>query len=241
MIRMFIYHWNPERVQKLREAVSGYFRRRKLHYVLTSCRDYQEADAYLKERGGEDDIFLFCGGNLQRTFHLAKRMRNGNLASSWIYADGSAEGLLRSLILRPSAFLPDSGDEERLFAVLDALVAFHSAMEKTRYFTFKCEGEYQRLPVDAILFLESSGKMLTLHQENRKNYYFRAKLDEIAASLPDSFLRCHQSFLVNLHVVRQLDEKNHVFILQNDDEIPVSRRLYPKAKRMYRLFMSEQN
>ena len=114
-------------------------------------------------------------------------------------------------------------------------------MEKTRYFTFKCEGEYQRLPVDAILFLESSGKMLTLHQENRKNYYFRAKLDEIAASLPDSFLRCHQSFLVNLHVIRQLDEKNHVFILQNDDEIPVSRRLYPEAKRMYRLFMSEQN
>lgn len=240
MIRMFIYHWDPERVRKLREVVSAHFRRRKLHYALTSCRDYQEADAYLKERSGEDDIFLLCGGNFQRTFQLAKRMRNGNLLSSWIYADGSAEGLFRCLILRPSAFLPDSANEERLCAVLDSLVSFHSAMEKTRYFTFRCEGEYRRLPVDAILFLESSGKMLTLHQENMRNYYFRAKLDEIAASLPDSFLRCHQSFLVNLHMVRQLDEKNRVFILQNDDEIPVSRRFYPEAKKTYRLFMSEQ-
>ncbi|HIY52788.1 MAG TPA: LytTR family transcriptional regulator DNA-binding domain-containing protein, partial [Candidatus Agathobaculum merdavium] len=60
------------------------------------------------------------------------------------------------------------------------------------------------------------------------------------AQLPSYFLRCHQSYLVNMQQIRKLDTQNHVFLLGNNEEILISRRNYTHAKERYQQFLLEQ-
>ena len=75
---------------------------------------------------------------------------------------------------------------------------------------------------------------------NDKRYYFAAKLDHIAEQLSSDFIRCHQSYLVNMHMIRQFDSKNHTFWLQSNEEIPISRRAYKETKECYEMFLNKK-
>lgn len=64
-----------------------------------------------------------------------------------------------------------------------------------------------------------------------KESSFYYKLDEIEQMLGDSFLRCHQSYIVNMKKIKQFIEDG--LLLLDDCFIPVSRKRYYAAKRLY--------
>ena len=95
-----------------------------------------------------------------------------------------------------------------------------------------------RIPYDEISDFESNAKKVTLRKEDGgETYYFTAKLDDIEQELPSFFLRCHQSYLVNMHKIRSLDTKERTFLLFSGEEILISRRMYTEAKERYQNFL----
>jgi len=221
--------------------VRAYFQKVRHPYQLNGYRNPEAVKEYLKGSGKKDDILLLDCSQLAETDEVIKQLRSSTELASWVYMDGELDGLLRSLILRPSAYLADSFDTKAVAAVLQRLVQYHQTLQKKYNFTFKCEGEYIRISYEEISYFESSAKKVTLHlNKQARTYDFSAKLDGIAAQLPGQFLRCHQSYLVNLQHIRRLDAQNHVFILNSNEEILISRRNYTYAKERYQQFLQEQ-
>ena len=241
MIRVLVYHRDAERLQTICRMVNAYFQKVRVAYRLTGYRHHEDAVKYLIGSGGKDDILFLDCSVLTEVVDLVTKLRHSNERASWVYMDGELDELLHTLLLRPSAYLKESSDSGEVLSVLQRLVKYHLAIEKKYTFTFKCEGEYIRISHAQISYFESSAKKVTLHLDKQpRTYDFSAKLDDIEAQLPSYFLRCHQSYLVNMQQIRKLDTQNHVFLLGNNEEILISRRNYTHAKERYQQFLLEQ-
>lgn len=238
MIRLFLYHSDPEILTKMQREMAEYFRGVRHTFQITASLSYKGTLAYLQSQPVRDDIFFFDCGNQKEALQLAAALRERELYASWVYVGKNREALLRMLLLRPSAFLPDPAQTEHLCFILKRLDHYHQIQQKKLYFSFKCDGEWMRIPYDEISYFESNAKKVILRKENGgETYYFTAKLDDIEQELPSFFLRCHQSYLVNMHKIRSLDTRERTFLLFSGEEILISRRMYTEAKERYQNFL----
>ncbi len=68
-----------------------------------------------------------------------------------------------------------------------------------------------RVPYTEITFIESSNSKCILHRSDGSCYIVYKKLGKIEAELSDNrFLRCHQSYLVNMDFIAQADRQFHL-------------------------------
>ncbi len=89
------------------------------------------------------------------------------------------------------------------------------------------------IPVSQILFLESQLHQTYIYLANGRTLSFSQKLnwfEELLGGYP-SFIRCHQSYLVNLSFVTDLDGAS--FLMENRNRIPISRSYYKQCKYAY--------
>lgn len=77
-------------------------------------------------------------------------------------------------------------------------------------------------------------KVIVHHNEGWNEFYY--KLDDIETQLGDSFLRVHQSFVVNMRRIREFVEDG--LMLEDETFIPVSRNKHFAAKKRYKEFMA---
>lgn len=78
-----------------------------------------------------------------------------------------------------------------------------------------------------IIFAESHARTLSLHLRGMagrpaQQLDLSISLDRLARLLPSWFVRCHKSFLVNLHYVSQCTDDH--MVLKNGERVPVSQR-----------------
>lgn len=241
MIAVFIYHRQSARIQFLQKTMAAYFQKHRHTYRLTASSNYDDAMRHLSGPGKSDDLFFFDFTAFSDGIHLASRLREQNPRAFWVFMDGTPEHLYTAMLLQPSAYLPDSEACGAVLDTLQRLEKYTQMVQKSRYFTFKCEGEYLRVPFEDISYFESSAKKVTLQpSKGGRRYCFSAKLDDLAGQLPPYFLRCHQSYLVNMNMIQSLDTQNHVFLLCSKEEIFISRRSYRDAKERYQRFLEER-
>ena len=83
-----------------------------------------------------------------------------------------------------------------------------------------------------IVFVESDLKNVTLHLRDGTRARVREKLDTVEQRLKgSSFLRCHQSYLVNLRYVCGLE--NETFITSLDRPVLIRKRDFPELRKRY--------
>jgi DNA-binding LytR/AlgR family response regulator len=91
-----------------------------------------------------------------------------------------------------------------------------------------------------IRYLEIAGKKVAVHLDDGDEVYLNGKLDDIAQLLPnegiDRFVRCHQSYLVNLRHVESM--QRYLLTFTDGEELPVS-KAYTKA--MQQAFTEYEN
>lgn len=104
----------------------------------------------------------------------------------------------------------------------------------------KCSGHKMEFPfvggkrtvlLNDILYIESKSHKL---QFTRKGgiLYMYGQINDLESKMTDyNFVRCHQSFLVNLEHIEQIN--NYLICLSDGSEIPVSRPRYPKVKQLF--------
>ena len=187
------------------------------------------------------DILFIEGTDQTNVLKLAGKLRDNNQEASWAYVDGTAEGLCDALIWRPSAYIKDSTDAKQIVRCIHQLDGYSRQMQKKQNFFFKYEGEYISVPFRDIAYFESRAKKVVMHLTDKsRTYNFSAKLDEIQEKMPDVFLRCHQSYLINMEEIRSLDANEHLFILKNNEDVLISRRQYLVAKEEYEKYKKER-
>lgn len=114
---------------------------------------------------------------------------------------------------------------------------FHNLGYKSEKVTFKFIGHEtdSQIYTDTILYLESQLHEVHFHFIDSHYSYLYDTLNHIQNQLPaQSFIRIHQSYLVNLKYL--LDAKNYQARLYNNQILPISQKLFSKVKNQLLLY-----
>ena len=107
--------------------------------------------------------------------------------------------------------------------------------EKKRV-TIMCQNHKQVFYLDEIRYLESNAHRTIIHTLGNE-YVCYEKISELEKKMGDSFVRCHQSFLVNMKYIRRIENKS--FMLENGEEILISKSRYVETKKRYSGYLDE--
>lgn len=135
--------------------------------------------------------------------------------------------------VNPNNFLLKPIKEETL---LDAIERARKQVqeEADECFVVAFKGTVFKIKTRDIIYFESEKRTVILHGRN-ESWTIYKKLDEVQKAVPDYFLRCHQSYLVNMNEVRSL--KPLCLELNQGDVIPVSRPKYKESKERFLQFL----
>ena len=89
-------------------------------------------------------------------------------------------------------------------------------------FILKTEGASHRIPFRDILFFEASNKKVLLHTAGQEIGYYDS-IDNLSSVLPEYFIRCHRSFVVNTHRIEELRLADMELRLTGGVRVPFSR------------------
>lgn len=109
---------------------------------------------------------------------------------------------------------------------------------KREVLTINSNGRTVVLPLRDITFIESDGHYINIHMEERIIRNF-SSLNEIEKELPSYFKRCHRSFIVNMHYIREIGNKKLIINNAYSTQLPVSRGLYNDLRKQFFEFMGE--
>ncbi|TFG84642.1 MAG: response regulator transcription factor [Spirochaetales bacterium] len=125
---------------------------------------------------------------------------------------------VESYDVEASGYLVKPLDQKRFSGLLDKLLGEYAL----KRLVLKISGSYQYFDHKEILYIESNGRQAILHLVEGEPVCVNQKLDDLESQLDDDhFLRCHQSFLVNMDHICKVDRN---FILRNGSSIQTRSR-----------------
>lgn len=89
-----------------------------------------------------------------------------------------------------------------------------------------------RIPYECILYFEAREKKIYACTGG-EDYGFYETLDNILEKIPDYFIRCHRSFIVNTKKIKKIILADNMIVLSDDQFVPISRS-YRNTVKEYR-------
>lgn len=131
-----------------------------------------------------------------------------------------------SLILRPfrCEFLRDK--------LRDLILKYLERLEQgnsSNCFVLETRAGVTSIPYRRIYYMEARDKRIYLRLQD-KEYAFYDTMEELERRLPDSFMRCHRSFLVNCQYVEKILLSRGEICLSHGITVPLSRSYRPCFK-----------
>ena len=165
-----------------------------------------------------DIIFLdlFIGDSFGMC--IAQKLRDISYRGKIIFCTVSADYALESYQVYASGYIlkPYSLDDIR--RTLDRFLPEYQCDS----YLVKQKSRIVYIPLNEIMYVESDNTKCILHRTEDREYNIYKKLGQIETELNDPrFLRCHQSYLVNIRYIR---EANDVFLLQNGEEVLIRKK-----------------
>ncbi|MDD7177354.1 MAG: LytTR family DNA-binding domain-containing protein [Lachnospiraceae bacterium] len=179
-----------------------------------------------KEEEFPDILFLDVVLERQNGIDLAKSIQSMYYQVQVIFMTGYIDYVSDVFEAQPVYLLLKPIQKEKLYAAIEKAISVLKE-EKQQILDLTMKGKVLRIPYKNILYVESDGRYLYIHQ-NAQTERVTMKLSELIQLLPESFLRCHQSYLINMEWVKKFSGKT--VELQNGAVLPVSRSKYQKVK-----------
>ncbi|MBQ6164377.1 MAG: response regulator transcription factor [Clostridia bacterium] len=150
----------------------------------------------------------------------AKRIREKDDGVYIVFITSSAEYVFRGYEVKAFRYLMKTELEYGFDRVLSDTIREISDSAQT-FFTFQFGNEKMKLDPRLINYFESSKRVVRIALD-RENYKTYAKLDDIEPQLGGMFVRCHQSYLVNVSRIEKLSPTE--ILLKNGETLPVSKK-----------------
>ncbi|GAA0865710.1 LytTR family DNA-binding domain-containing protein [Paraclostridium tenue] len=100
--------------------------------------------------------------------------------------------------------------------------------KKENYIVVNGKNDVYKINISHITYIEIQNKDMTIHTID-KDYNIKMSIDKIEKELSIyNFFRCHKSFLVNISYIENI--KQYIAILENKDEVPISRHRFKETK-----------
>lgn len=179
-----------------------------------------------------DILFLSISQGINCGISLARRLRNAAYKGAIVFLSPTAEFAYDSYEVNASGYLLNPTTMDKIHSVMS-----HIRMEMDRdvYLIYK-RGQAIRIPYEEIIYIESDNSRCTLHRIGGNTYTVYKSLTAIQKELDDSrFLRCHQSFLINMHHVK---EAQSYFEMINGDKVMIRQRQLKQVRESYLEYIS---
>ncbi len=159
---------------------------------------------------------------------LARKIRGKNKEVTIIFVTSTPDFALQGYEVQALHYLLKPVDYERLEKLLQA---DYTARFKKETMVLDSTDGLVRLHLDDIIALETVSCKVAVYLFDQTVFY-PGKLSELAEQLPpERFIRCHQSFVVNIRNVRELDSKNAT--TTNRKLIPISRSYQKEIQKAF--------
>lgn len=208
-------------------------------HVPYECDSFSSGEELLIEfaPGKYDLIFLdiYMGDGRLKGVDAAAKIREADTEVMLIFTTSSTDHALESYRLKALKYL-----EKPLTAIdIQETLLLALAIQKSKpHIKLLIEGSYQDIPIDGILFFEQRNHAVMVHTLSKILRTSQTiRLDYIESLVPEFFLRCHHSFIVNLHYVREIDQELAIFVMQDDSRVHIRQRNLRKVVQAYENYL----
>lgn len=190
--------------KKLSEALIAYDPSFKI-------RHYSDGDSLLEDcwelKIPFDILFLDIYMPGLSGIETAVKLRTGMKDTKIIFVSSSNEHYPEAFDVFAFNYMIKPLDSSILSRILDQALVGTSG-EHRQHISFSYKGTTYRIFCEDILYIESRDKTIFFNMADKTAIPCYAKLDDILKQLPEkSFIRCHQSFAVNIYHVSEMTDK----------------------------------
>ena len=165
-----------------------------------------------------DIIFLDIYMNDLLGIDVAHKLRSLGYRGHIIFFTATADFAVDSYEVEALGYLLKPQSFEKLSQVMDRATREMTA----NTYQVKKHSKIIRVPYHEVLYVESMNSKCIMHCRNGQSYVIYKRLTDIEHELNDErFLRCHQSYLVNMDYIHQVDSQ---FTLVTGDTVAIRQR-----------------
>lgn len=168
------------------------------------------------------DVVLDNENGINVARQLRKNGYNGNIAFWTAYKNY----VFDALDVLPVHYIIKGSEHGRMYSVVKQTL--ENIREKT--LTIKNKDYFHRAEFRHIEYIESQNKYIMIHCTCGISHKERGKLNDIEKSLDGRFLRCHQSYIVNMD---EVSEVSHFFTMVSGAIVPIRQRELAKIREKY--------
>lgn len=223
-----------EDAELLMECIARYGKEKKAELNISYFKSGEELLDKLERNDFRADIIFLdiimggCDG-----IETARMLREFDRKIPIVYLTTSRDFAVDSYEVEAAGYLLKPFEEEKITGYLDKVF---DKGEKKRL-AVKFRGTYRYLDYDDIRYLESKAHSIHIYLQNEMVAVV-GKLNDLEKQLSDiRFLRCHQSFLVNMDYICDAEE---YFLLRDGSRVPIRIKEKRKiAEQYYKYFVNK--
>ena len=211
----------------LEHLLNRYFSERPIHFELVPYK-YGINFLYDMEEGAYFDM-AFLDIYMEDTMgnQIAHKLRAMGYQGEIVFLTASSDFAIEGYDVDASGYLLKPLDYGKLEMVMDRIT--RNIAPST--YQIRHRTTVTKLAYHEILYIESNNSKCILHTESGESYTVYKTLNTIEKELGDRrFLRCHQSFLVNMDHIKQIGKQ---FLLSNGDYVPIRQRGVKAVRQAY--------
>lgn len=168
--------------------------------------------------------------------NMAQELKTLHPRIQFIFVTNYTEYIQEVFVVSPVYYILKPVDKVKLAKALEKAIGQLSESDK-KCFNVTSKNKILRIRYDEIKYIESYSRKIIIH-EIRRNTELLMKLDDFEKELPPYFLRIHKSYLVNMNMIRSIN--NNLIELFSGEVIPVAKAKYPEIKKSILVFLSSQ-
>lgn len=206
--------------------------------VEHSVETFPSAEALESALSAGETFDLLCLDILmdgKSGMELAREQREYDDRVSILFITSSEAHLKEGYAVRPIQYLFKPVRREEL---AQALKTDLTLCHQPRILTLRSAGRTVALPLEKVLYMESRNHSVEVYTADGPQTFW-VSLSEVERQLPPGrFCRCHNSFLVNMEHIAEIDRRE--VTLSNGKKLPVSRGRYETAQNQFIRYLNRR-
>lgn len=167
--------------------------------------------------------------NFAQCFQLGQLVMQQNRDSYTLFVVHNPEDLTTLIqnCMRPAGIVIPPFEHQNLDGCLKRILDDYSRLNSEEetdsgFLMLESGSASYRVPYSQLLFVEALDKKLNVCTQ-RQSITVRKSLGSIAGDLPEQFIRCHRSYIVNSDYIDHVSFTDMSLTLTNGENIPISR------------------
>ena len=226
-----------EERDKLADVLTKQLSRRGIHVNLFEFENGEDFLIAAKERPFTVvflDIYMSGANGIE----TARELRIFDSDALLIFTTTSTDHALDGFKVRAMHYLVKPYPENEISDLIDEVLS--RIPDSGKYIDIKVNGSNVQVPFRHIIYAEHFSHMIHIHTDSKKTLITRQSFANFTAPLKTEtqFFVCNRGVIVNL--AHAVDFDGHSFILNNGENISVSRKLIKDARQAFMDFLFQR-